>query len=240
VRADLLAEDLDVRGVMDDIWNTISFGVGRRNDEPVRDAPVFDSIAHSPVAQQRSLLSLAKAQLGTVGSGNHYVDLLEDRADGRLWVGVHFGSRGFGHKTASGFLALANGRTWGDRVNDSMDAPPATIQLGTPLADDYLAAMNVAGEYAYAGQLILQGVPPYKEAYNMKLPGTYAAYAVTIPQTAASPAAAETFVRLLLSEKGTSIFERAGFHRFNELRVAGDETTMPQSIRSLIKGPRVP
>jgi hypothetical protein len=33
------------------------------------------------------------------------------------------------------------------------------------------------GEYAYAGQLILQGVPPYKEAYNMKLPGTYAAYA---------------------------------------------------------------
>ena len=34
------------------------------------------------------------------------------------------------------------------------------------------------GEYAYAGQLMLQGVPPYKLAYNMKLPGTYAAYAV--------------------------------------------------------------
>src|SRR5437762_167010 len=34
------------------------------------------------------------------------------------------------------------------------------------------------GEYAYAGQLMLQGVPPYKEAYNMKLPGTYATYAV--------------------------------------------------------------
>jgi hypothetical protein len=34
------------------------------------------------------------------------------------------------------------------------------------------------GEYAYAGQLMLQGIPPYKLAYNMKLPGTYAAYAV--------------------------------------------------------------
>lgn len=33
------------------------------------------------------------------------------------------------------------------------------------------------GEYAYAGQLMLQGVPPYKLAWNMKLPGTYAAYA---------------------------------------------------------------
>jgi len=34
------------------------------------------------------------------------------------------------------------------------------------------------GEYAYAGQLMLQGIPPYKLAYNMKFPGTYAAYAV--------------------------------------------------------------
>jgi len=34
------------------------------------------------------------------------------------------------------------------------------------------------GEYGYAGQLILQGIPPYQIAYNMKLPGTYAAYAV--------------------------------------------------------------
>ncbi len=34
------------------------------------------------------------------------------------------------------------------------------------------------GEYGYAGQLILQGIPPYQIAYNMKLPGTYAVYAV--------------------------------------------------------------
>ena len=33
------------------------------------------------------------------------------------------------------------------------------------------------GEYAYAGQLLLQGIPPYELAYNMKLPGTYFAYA---------------------------------------------------------------
>jgi hypothetical protein len=42
--------------------------------------------------------------------------------------------------------------------------------LGTPLEPD-------EGEYAYAGQLLLQGIPPYQLAYNMKLPGTYAAYA---------------------------------------------------------------
>jgi hypothetical protein len=42
--------------------------------------------------------------------------------------------------------------------------------LGIPLERD-------EGEYAYAGQLILQGIPPYKLAYNMKFPGTYGAYA---------------------------------------------------------------
>jgi hypothetical protein len=36
------------------------------------------------------------------------------------------------------------------------------------------------GEYAYAGQLMLQGIPPYKLAYNLKFPGTYAAYALVM------------------------------------------------------------
>jgi hypothetical protein len=50
-----------------------------------------------------------------------------------------------------------------------------------------LALERDEGEYAYAGQLILQGVPPYKEAYNMKLPGTYAAYAVIMALFGQSP-----------------------------------------------------
>jgi hypothetical protein len=45
--------------------------------------------------------------------------------------------------------------------------------LGIPLERD-------EGEYAYAGQLILQGIPPYKLAYNMKFPGTYAAYGLVM------------------------------------------------------------
>lgn len=44
------------------------------------------------------------------------------------------------------------------------------------------------GEYAYAGQLILQGVPPYSLAYNMKFPGTYIAYAAIMALFGESPA----------------------------------------------------
>ena len=44
------------------------------------------------------------------------------------------------------------------------------------------------GEYALSGQLMLQGIPPYKLAYNMKLPGTYAAYAAIMAIFGETPA----------------------------------------------------
>src|SRR5262249_29519346 len=102
---DELASDLP--RIMDEVFARISFGVGRR-DGKARDHPVIEEIRNAEFAPQRELVETAALQLGTVGAGNHYVDLFRDEDD-RVWVGVHFGSRGFGHKTASGFLALAQG-----------------------------------------------------------------------------------------------------------------------------------
>ena len=85
VRTDLMAAEIGVASVMDEIFTTIAFGVGRVNAERV-DHPVFTSIEDSHLPAVRGLIDLAANQLGTVGSGNHYVDLFEDRADGRLWV----------------------------------------------------------------------------------------------------------------------------------------------------------
>lgn len=53
------------------------------------------------------------------------------------------------------------------------------------------------GEYAYAGQLILQGIPPYQIAYNLKLPGTYAAYALILGVFGQTPAAIHTGLLLV-------------------------------------------
>src|SRR5499427_8045549 len=44
------------------------------------------------------------------------------------------------------------------------------------------------GEYAYAGQLMLQSIPPYQLAYNMKFPGIYAAYALIMAVFGQTPA----------------------------------------------------
>ena len=149
VRADDIRRDLS--GIMDSIFARISFGVGRRNDEPV-DHAVLDSIKRADFAPQRQLYDTAAKQLGTVGAGNHYVDLFEDE-DGWVWVGVHFGSRGFGHRTASGFLALSQGLRFEGRAKEGeMDSPPVLFHTDSELGQSYIAAMNLAGEYAYAGR----------------------------------------------------------------------------------------
>ena len=135
----------------DEIARTISFGVGRSNaaeDAPIGD-PLFDDPAWEAVPhhERRSLHGKAVAQLGTVGSGNHYVDVFADELD-RVWGGVHFGSRGFGHTVASGFLSLAAGKPWGERVPET----ETLLDLGTPLGDAYWSLMELAGRYAYAGR----------------------------------------------------------------------------------------
>jgi tRNA-splicing ligase RtcB (3'-phosphate/5'-hydroxy nucleic acid ligase) len=156
VRTTLAAADLppeEYQRLADAIGRRVWFGMGRSNAEPIRDHPVFDAIARSPVAGQRALLGLARQQLGTVGGGNHYVDVLEDET-GHLWVGVHFGSRGFGHKTATGFLNVAAGRPFSSSSTQGreMNAPPALLRLDAPSGADYIEAMRVAGDYAYAGR----------------------------------------------------------------------------------------
>lgn len=153
VRTDIRTDDLraELPRVMDEIFDRISFGMGRKNDEPV-DHPVLDAIADADFAGQRTLTGAARKQLGTVGAGNHYVDLFAGD-DGFAWVGVHFGSRGFGHKTAAGFLSLAAGGRFADRAPDGeMDADPVLLRADSELGASYVAAMELAGAYAYAGR----------------------------------------------------------------------------------------
>lgn len=151
VLTDAMVNDVDIPRVMDDIVRLISFGMGRHNPEPV-DHPVLEHIAQAEFEPQRELTNLAAKQLGTVGAGNHYVDLFADEL-GRLWIGVHFGSRGFGHRTASGFLALAQGHAFNGKGKEGeMDSPPVLFSLQSDLGQAYLSAMHLAGEYAYAGR----------------------------------------------------------------------------------------
>ena len=154
IRTDLTRPQLEGRlgEIADEIQETLSFGVGRKNradDAPVDD-PLFEDPAWEAVPDRHErdrLRAKAREQLGTVGSGNHYVDVFADEAD-RIWVGVHFGSRGFGFGVAHGFLALSQNRAWGEHVPER----ETLLDVRAPIGDAYWQLMNLAGRYAYAGR----------------------------------------------------------------------------------------
>jgi tRNA-splicing ligase RtcB len=139
----------------DYIQSSIAFGVGRKNnstdspdEHPLFNAPEWGALHQAAGRHEHDkLMAKARKQLGTVGSGNHYVDVFADE-EARIWVGVHFGSRGFGHTIASGFLALHQGGQWGKKVPEA----EALLDTGSGLGADYWTLMNLAGVYAYAGR----------------------------------------------------------------------------------------
>lgn len=139
--------------IRDDISTIISFGVGRTNGEKV-DSELFDDSEAWKASDMGSYKTKAVGQLGTVGSGNHYVDILiekgnsdnlDDMDDCNIWIGVHFGSRGFGHSTATRWLKAAGGI-------DGMDVPPTVVDETSEIGERYIAGMTLAGRYAYAGR----------------------------------------------------------------------------------------
>src|SRR5882757_8263638 len=71
------------------------------------------------------------------------------------------------------------------------------------------------GEYAYAGQLMLDGIPPYQLAYNIKLPGIYAAYALIMAVFGQSPSGIHS--GFLLANVGTILLLFFIARRFLEL-----------------------
>ncbi len=129
--------------IIKDVARIISFGVGRTNEERV-EHELFDDAEAWKVSDMGEYRQKAGAQLGTVGSGNHYVDLMRDQ-EGFVWIGVHFGSRGLGHTSATRYLKAAGGK-------DGMNVPSAVIGEDSEIGRRYIAAMELAGRYSYAGR----------------------------------------------------------------------------------------
>ncbi len=150
VRLDMHKKDLNLDLLLNRIEKYISFGIGQTNPDSPRYHPVFDHDdweAYDPPSLMADLKKLARDQLGTVGAGNHYVDVFSDE-ENRVWIGVHFGSRGLGHKTATGFINLSQNRPWNIRAAEK----EVLLDLDSDLGERYYRAMRLCGAYAWAGR----------------------------------------------------------------------------------------
>jgi len=107
-------------------------------------------------------------QLGTLGGGNHFIEVCLDEAD-QLWVMLHSGSRGIGNALATYFIELAR-RDMERQQIQLPDRDLAYFKEGSACFDDYVEAVHWAQEYAYANRqcmmdLVLAGLQRHLPAF---------------------------------------------------------------------------
>ncbi len=96
------------------------------------------------------------AQLGTLGGGNHFIELCLDEEQ-RVWVMLHSGSRGVGNRIGTYFIEKARERALKmDRQLPHEDL--AWLDEGSPDFDDYMQALGWAQDYARVNREVMMGL----------------------------------------------------------------------------------
>jgi len=162
VRLTLEANDLPASlvRVRSAIEAAVPVGFGQHDECPAHDAKSLASLGRRLDTVARKHPGLSKLQrdfgetwarqLGTLGGGNHFIELCLDERQ-RLWVMLHSGSRGVGNAMGRYFIERA--RREAERLDRRLpDRDLAWLDEGTPLFDDYVEAVGWAQDYAMANR----------------------------------------------------------------------------------------
>ena len=155
VRTDLTQGDLpsDMQPLVHQLTRSIPAGVGKNqgaidrkaakwfDEHPIPDESVFEGGR----GRREPMTLTARRQLGTLGSGNHFVEVCLDEADS-VWIVLHSGSRGIGNRIAQIFIDRAKAENV-ERLEDSDLA-----RLTGEAFHAYVPMMEWAQRYAYTNR----------------------------------------------------------------------------------------
>ena len=169
VRTSLTIEDLsdrDLKALRTRFQNAIPVGQGM-HDRPV---DVKRLLGHGAAAKHDKFMDRfddlwasvgaheerASRQMGTLGNGNHFIELTTD-STGRIWITLHSGSRGIGNIMAKEHIAKAMSLP----ANDDLPKHLRELSLfyrGTREMDEYLHDLNWAQEYAMRSRTVMMEI----------------------------------------------------------------------------------
>lgn len=146
---ELTAEE--IKSVMKHIRESIPLGFDHR-EVPVGEGELPDlDLEELPYLRDKKNALLK--QLGTLGGGNHFIEIQKDTVTDDVWVMVHSGSRNVGYKVAEYYNKLAE--TWCKRWYSDTRPHLEFLPIETQMAKDYMKEMEYCKEYAFANRRII-------------------------------------------------------------------------------------
>jgi RNA-splicing ligase RtcB len=145
-RLDLREEDLPdgLDPWISSMEGAVPAGLGRWHGEP--SAAALEWFTENPPPRTLDDPGRAVVQLGTLGSGNHFIELATDE-DGRVWILLHSGSRGGGNKLAT--MHTKTARKLHQGLGTRLEDPElAWLQEGTPEFDSYIRDLRWSQAFA--------------------------------------------------------------------------------------------
>ena len=157
VRLSLKANDLpdNLYKLRASIEKSVPVGFEEHNEPSVQAATVNNMASHLKrltdkhpgiMKMQRNFQNTWGRQLGTLGGGNHFIELCLDEQDD-VWVMLHSGSRGIGNKIGQYFIEKAK-KDMGKALGNLPDKDLAYFTEGTQHFEDYVEAVGWAQDYA--------------------------------------------------------------------------------------------
>jgi tRNA-splicing ligase RtcB len=152
----------DIAGKSDSrIWKA------RNSDEEAQDILHIEengSMSGLPEALSRRAIERGKDQLGTLGGGNHFIEIqvVEEIRNpqlaaqfglrlGQILVMIHSGSRGLGHQIGNDYMPIAAQ----DAKGKTPDRSLGFFDVGSKIGRDYIGAMHAAANFAFANRQIM-------------------------------------------------------------------------------------
>jgi tRNA-splicing ligase RtcB len=147
------------------IESNIPTGMGELHKRPLPYAP--RSPVETDFMKRLTGDAFINKSLGTLGGGNHFIELGYDE-ESKLWVVIHSGSRGLGHKTATNYMKLAS-------KSDKPLEGHFGFDVESKDGKNYISDMNFCLEFAYENRrtMLSAVVKSLKEALNAPVNETY-------------------------------------------------------------------
>ena len=158
IKTNLKAEDFsytDLTSIMSKIRAVVPLGFDHQNKKQDQELlPQGFDFEEMPVLKNQYEACLK--QIGTLGGGNHFIEIQKDTATSDVWVMIHSGSRNIGLKVANHYNKIA--QYWNEKWYSEMVSGLAYLPMETQMAKDYFREMNYCVAFAFANHFNIVGL----------------------------------------------------------------------------------